>query len=152
MHGVSVLRESLQQAVLLRTVYLPLFGAFGAYFTHDNYRNDRSISHPGCTCGGDGIWVHGTGCLTCTKLRGPRDLWSLPPHKTATQGHMMHNRSVSRLRLDLLRSHARFTFHSSIKPHQLRYSRTSNLKRQSFRLPGHVCSKYESRTALQSSQ
>ena len=40
----------------------------------DNNRNDRSISHPGCTCGGDGIWVHGTGCLTCTKLRGPEDL------------------------------------------------------------------------------
>ena len=53
-----------------------------------NKQNVRSISHPGCTCGGDEIWVHGTGCLTCTKLRDPEHLWCFPSHINSNTGHI----------------------------------------------------------------
>ena len=91
----------------------------------DNNRNDRSISHPGCTCGGDGIWVHGTGCLTCTKLRGPEDLLVFSSTQNSDTG--THDAQIapylacgSICFARTLALRARFTFHSSTKPHQLR--------------------------------
>ena len=80
----------------------------------DNNRNDRSISHPGCTCGGDGIWVHGTGCLTCTKLRGPEDLLVFSSTQISQQRTETYRCACYACSARSLSAYAlRFSFHSS---------------------------------------
>ena len=59
------------------TIFLPIY-----------YNMAPSAPQIYSTCGGDEIWVHGTGFLTCTKLRDPEHLWCFPSHINSNTGHI----------------------------------------------------------------
>ena len=87
--------------------------------------------------------VHGTGCLTCTKLRGPEDLLVFSSTQNSDTG--THDAQIapylacgSICFARTLALRARFTFHSSIKPNQLQRPAPKNQNSRNCSIMAHV--------------